>query len=187
MIIDNPDLPDFIENALRLVAATAIGGLIGLNRDLRGKPTGLRTLGLVALGSALVTLSTTTYAGLAAHPDALSRVVQGVIQGIIAGVGFLGAGVILRDVRAGEVHGLTTAATVWVTAAIGIVCGLGQWALAATAATITLILLVLGGPLEALSARPRKTKGRAVQLEDDEAAQFSASKAARPDASQPNQ
>ncbi len=77
------------------------------------------------------------------HPDALSRVVQGVIQGIMAGISFIGAGVILRDHKAGEVTGLTTAATVWVTAALGIACGLGAWVI--VAATLALALFVLAG------------------------------------------
>src|SRR4051812_14563259 len=77
------------------------------------------------------------------HPDALSRVVQGVIQGVMAGISFIGAGVVLRDHRAGEVTGLTTAATVWVTAALGIACGLGAWVTVVT--TLTLALFVLAG------------------------------------------
>ena len=77
------------------------------------------------------------------HPDALSRVVQGVIQGIMAGISFIGAGVILRDHKAGEVTGLTTAATVWITAALGIACGLGAWVI--VAATLALALFVLAG------------------------------------------
>jgi putative Mg2+ transporter-C (MgtC) family protein len=77
------------------------------------------------------------------HPDALSRVVQGVIQGIMAGISFIGAGVILRDHKAGEVTGLTTAATVWVAAALGIACGLGAWVI--VTATLVLALFVLAG------------------------------------------
>jgi putative Mg2+ transporter-C (MgtC) family protein len=89
----------------------------------------MRTLGLVSLGAAVVSLSTIHFQGLAHHPDALSRVVQGIIQGIMAGIGFIGAGVILRDRETQTVKGLTTAATVWVTAALGIAYGLAAWAI----------------------------------------------------------
>ena len=90
----------------------------GLNRDLKGKPSGARTLALVSLGAALVALAATHYPGMAGHPDAMSRVVQD-IQGVMAGVGFIGAGMILRDSATKSVRNLTTAATVWVTAALG--------------------------------------------------------------------
>lgn len=86
-----------LDTIYRLTSATAVGVGIGLNRDLVGKPLGMRTLGLVGLGAAVVTLATIEYHGLADQPDALSRVVQGVIQGIMAGIGFIGAGAILRD------------------------------------------------------------------------------------------
>jgi putative Mg2+ transporter-C (MgtC) family protein len=96
---------DILDIALRLGAAVVVGMLIGLNRDLANKPIGVRTLGLVSLGAAIVAISTVHFRGLADHPDALSRVVQGVIQGIMAGIGFIGAGVILRDTEARTVKG----------------------------------------------------------------------------------
>jgi len=128
---------------MRLGAATGAGMAIGLNRDLTHKPIGMRTLALVALGAAAVTVSSIQFSFMDNHPDALSRVVQGVIQGIMAGISFIGAGVILRDHKTGEVTGLTTAATVWVTAALGIACGLGAWVV--VAATLALALFVLAG------------------------------------------
>ena len=85
----------------------------------------MRTLGLVALGAAVVAVAAIQVPGMAENPDAMSRVVQGIIQGVMAGISFIGAGVILRDAKARTVEGLTTAATVWVTAALGIACGLG--------------------------------------------------------------
>jgi putative Mg2+ transporter-C (MgtC) family protein len=136
------------DTVLRLGAAVVAGMAIGINRDLTDKPIGMRTLGLVALGAAALTVGTIQFRDLVDNPHALSRVLQGVIQGIMAGIGFLGAGVILRNVHAGEVHGLTTAASVWVTAALGIVCGLAAWRVAAVAIALTLILLVLVGWLE---------------------------------------
>jgi putative Mg2+ transporter-C (MgtC) family protein len=135
--------------ALRLGAAVAAGILIGLNRDLQNKPIGMRTLGLVSLGAAVVTVATIQVPGMAENPDAMSRVVQGLIQGIMAGISFIGAGVILHDKNAMAVHGLTTAATVWVTAGMGIACGLAAWRSVAIALVLALLLLVALGKLEA--------------------------------------
>ena len=122
---------DFIDTILRLGAAVAAGVIVGINRDLANEPIGMRTLGLVALGAAVVSLTTIRFEGMADNPDAMSRVVQGIIQGIMAGISFIGAGVILRDTQARTVEELTTAATVWVTAAVGIACGLAAGPLSA--------------------------------------------------------
>lgn len=137
-----------IDAALRLVTAMAAGMALGLNRDLSDKPTGMRTLGLVALGAALVALAGLQVDGMATDPDATSRVIQGVIQGVLTGIGFLGAGVVLRDRSAGRIRGLTTAALVWVTAAVGIACALASWALIALGVVLALFLLVVLHPLE---------------------------------------
>ena len=137
-----------VDIVLRLGASVLTGAAIGINRDLANKPIGMRTLALVALGAAVVSLAGTHIEGIAANPDALSRVVQGIIQGVMAGISFIGAGVILRDPRARTVDGLTTAATVWVTAALGIACGLGMWGVVVIASAIALILLVAVGWLE---------------------------------------
>ena len=121
-----------------------VGGAIGLNRDMHGKPAGLRMLGLVALGSALATVSVAGFSSSPAFPaDALSRI----IQGVLAGVGFLGAGVIMRD-ESGQVHRLNTAASVWVTAVLGVVCGLGEWPTAFIGALLVLILLTVGARID---------------------------------------
>jgi putative Mg2+ transporter-C (MgtC) family protein len=138
---------------LRLAAAAAAGMAIGINRDLQNKPIGTRTLGLVAVGAAVVALAAIQFPGMAENPDAASRVVQGVIQGVMAGISFIGAGVILRDPRAQVVQGLTTAATVWVAAALGIACGLGAWVTAALALVIALALLAVLPWIEAGIAR----------------------------------
>jgi len=142
-----------IENLLRLSGAASVGMAIGINRDLRGKPTGMRTLGLVCLGAALVALTGIQLPEIIGHPDATSRVVQGIIQGVMTGIGFVGAGAVLRDQKALEVHGLTTAATVWVTAALGIACAIAPWHLVAVATFITLVLLVIASPLERVFER----------------------------------
>jgi putative Mg2+ transporter-C (MgtC) family protein len=123
---------DMQEIIVRLVAAVLAGGALGIDREWRDKPAGIRTLALVSLGAALVCVSTTHLAVLDAQPDAMSRVVQGIIQGIMAGVGFLGAGAVLQKPGENAVEGLTTAATVWVAAAIGVACGLANWTVAAS-------------------------------------------------------
>jgi putative Mg2+ transporter-C (MgtC) family protein len=136
---------DFAEVILRLGAATLIGAAIGLNRDLHGKPIGVRTLGLVGLASAIVTFSIVSYGGAAVRSiDAASRVMQGVVTGI----GFLGAGVIVRQNIGDRVHGLTSAACAWTTACLGLVCGLAAWPIVATGVVLVFILLLFGGPFE---------------------------------------
>lgn len=142
-----------IEAVLRLFAAAVIGMAIGINRDLHGKPTGMRTLGLVCMGATLVSLAAIRVTDLIQHPDATSRVVQGILQGVLTGIGFVGAGVVLRDPEGHHVHGLTTAATVWVTAALGIACALADWHLIFLGAFMTLLLLSAVKPLERLAER----------------------------------
>jgi putative Mg2+ transporter-C (MgtC) family protein len=128
---------------LRLFAAIAVGAALGIDRDLERKPIGARTLALVSLGAAVLAVATLNVPGIYDNKDALSRVVQGLIQGVMAGIGFIGAGVIIRRPEVELVKGLTTAATVWVAAAIGIACGLGQWIVVGTATVLALIVLVL--------------------------------------------
>ena len=130
---------DTLEIAIRLCAAAFAGVLLGLNRDLHGKPTGVRTLGLVALGSALAVLSVR-------HASAADA--SRVVQGIVTGVGFLGAGVIIRSGEDHHVHGLTTAACVWVTACLGAACAIADWRIILLGIVLVFIILVVGGPLE---------------------------------------
>ena len=135
-----------LDIALRLGAATLVGAVIGLNRDLHGKPTGVRTLGLVGLGAALVVLASTDFLAtpLSADGNPASRA----IQGVITGIGFLGAGVIFRGGGGKKVQGFTTAALIWLTACMGIVCGLGAWIPAAVAFCLVFLLIFGGGSLE---------------------------------------
>src|SRR4051794_10219093 len=83
-----------IDIVLRLLAAAAAGIVLGLQRELNDKPIGMRTLALVSLGAAIVSVAAVRYAGLAGEPDAISRALQGALQGLMIGVGFIGAGVI---------------------------------------------------------------------------------------------
>ena len=133
------------EAVLRMVAAVLIGCVVGLDRNLHGKPTGVKTLGLVALGSCLVTMAGSAFvlSGSADNTNA-----GRVIQGVITGIGFLGAGVIVQHGSERKISGLTTAASIWVTAALGIVCGIGAWEIAAISTVLLLLLLSVGGPIE---------------------------------------
>lgn len=134
--------------ALRLMVAALMGGLLGLNRYLHHKNIGIRTLGLVAIMSAALVAGSLESAG----SEAASRV----IQGIITGIGFIGAGVIVRQQGDHAVRGLTTAATVWVAAAIGILCGLGNWRLLVIGSALVGLLLLDGGRLEKWIAATQK-------------------------------
>ncbi|MFZ5674442.1 MAG: MgtC/SapB family protein [Pseudomonadota bacterium] len=135
--------PQFLDTGLRLGAATAVGVIIGINRDMKDKPAGMRTLGLVALGAAVITLAAIQYEGMAEHADALSRVIQGVLQGIMTGVGFIGVGAILRDREAQRIEGVTTAASVWMTAALAVACAFAAWRIVLIGLVLALVLLVV--------------------------------------------
>lgn len=130
------------ETVLRLLASLLCGVCIGINRDLHHKPAGFRTFALVGVGSALVTLVAVRQSGV--NSDAVSRV----IQGVLTGIGFVGAGVIFHSDVGRPVKGLTTAAAVWLTAGLGVACGLGRYLLAGTATVLALLILIIGGPIE---------------------------------------
>jgi putative Mg2+ transporter-C (MgtC) family protein len=137
-------LLDWSEIVLRLGVATLAGGLIGLDRDLHGKPIGLKTLGLVGLATAVVVMLALPPGEATRIADATSRV----IQGILTGIGFLGAGVIVRGAHGFRVHGLTSAACVWLAACAGIACGVGQWRIVSVGLAIAFILLLVGHRVE---------------------------------------
>ena len=122
----------------RLLLAGVIGGLVGAEREMRHKPAGFRTNILIALGCAVFTIVSMTLSP--ANPDRIAA-------NIVTGVGFLGAGAIMRNPRGG-VHGVTTAATVWVNAALGTSAGAGLYALAIIATAITLAVLAILGRIE---------------------------------------
>lgn len=143
---------------LRLLVACVLGGAIGVNRELRGKPAGLRTHALVSLGAALLTL----IALALASADATDRyaATSRVIQGLVAGVGFIGGGVILRREQSNEVHGLSTAASVWIVAAVGVAVGGGLWVAASTGAALALTILLLGEKFDRALRRRDGTETR---------------------------
>ncbi len=130
------------EITLRLVCAVFAGAVIGLNRWFYHKPAGLGTHGLVALSAAMACIIATHTKG--ADPGSASRT----IQGLVTGVGFIGAGVIMRENQGQHVHGLTTAASVWVSAILGIACGLSDFVIPAIGLVLTLFILFIGKRLE---------------------------------------
>jgi putative Mg2+ transporter-C (MgtC) family protein len=143
---DLPDLEALTQVVVRLLVAAVLGGVLGLQREYHGKEAGVRTHMLVAIGSALFVL-VPVQAG--ADADGLSRV----IQGVVAGVGFLCAGTILKVAGSGEeqVRGLTTAAGIWLTAAIGIAVGLGREMTGVLCTVLALAVLALEGPVRRLA------------------------------------
>lgn len=132
---------------IRLLAAIFLGGLIGLQREAAGKPAGLRTHTLVCLGTTLIIVSC---AAAAFSIDASSRV----IQGVITGIGFIGAGSILKLGEEHSIRGLTTSASIWATAAVGIAVGLGRVGIGLIAAVLTVLILAVVGALERRLKRP---------------------------------
>ena len=127
-------LTSFPEALVRLALAAVLGGAVGLEREYRHKPAGLRTNMLIAFGSALFSILSVELGAGAGSPDRIAAQV-------VTGIGFLGAGAILRS--GDHIHGLTTAATIWVNAAIGMAAGLGSYTVATLAAAITLVVLAL--------------------------------------------
>ena len=134
----------------RLCVALLAGGIIGIEREITGKPAGLRTYMLVSFGSALFVLIPILLGSFDQSADALPRV----IQGITAGVGFVGGGVILRESQpnseGAKVRGLTSAAAIWVSSALGVAAACGLWQLSLVASGLTLMVLKLVKKLEPL-------------------------------------
>ncbi|ANI99500.1 MgtC/SapB transporter [Polynucleobacter wuianus] len=132
---------------LRLSLALLVGAILGLNRWLHHKSAGIRTHSLVSIGSATAVLLISDFV----QDDAQS--VSRVLQGLITGLGFLGAGVIIREQRSQKILGLTTAASIWSCALIGAAFGAGQFALGGISLGAILVTLIMGGPLERLVAK----------------------------------
>lgn len=145
---DLPDVEQATRITLRLLIAAILGGVLGYERERKGKAAGLRTHMLVALGAALFVIAP-QQAGVSDND--MTRV----LQGIIAGVGFLGVGTIIRGRGEGEAKGLTTAAGIWLTAAIGVAAGLGREATAVLATVLALVILALLPRIE----KPNESKG----------------------------
>jgi putative Mg2+ transporter-C (MgtC) family protein len=149
-------LPDtkeeFVHVIIRIIAAALLGAIVGIQRERAGKPAGLRTHILVCLGTTVFVLSCSE---VGMSLDGLSRV----IQGIITGIGFIGAGSILKLDEKGDIQGLTTAAGIWMMAAVGAAVGLGSLGVAVLSTLLTLIVLAVVGSLERRSTRASTKKG----------------------------
>ena len=152
---DLPGVGAVTQLVLRMLLAALLGGVLGYQRERQGKEAGLRTHMLVALGSAFFVL-VPLQAGMSIGD--LSRV----LQGLIAGIGFLIAGTILKSQAEGHIHGLTTAAGLWLTGAVGVAVGLGREASAVLGAVLAFIILALlpqVRPPAETNDRPREDTG----------------------------
>jgi putative Mg2+ transporter-C (MgtC) family protein len=155
-----PDSESLARITLRLMIAMIFGAVIGIQRERAGKPAGLRTHMLVSSGTAVFVIASEEF-GM--NPDSISRV----IQGLVTGIGFLGAGAILKIYDKREVEGLTTAAGIWMTAALGVAIGLGRFGLALVATVLAWMTLSLVRQLEdILNKGSRKGEKDAVSAKD---------------------
>lgn len=145
-----PNSRQLTQVIIRLIAATILGAVVGIQRERAGKPAGLRTHVLVTLGTAVFVLACS---GVGMSSDGLSRV----IQGIITGIGFIGAGSILKLNEQRDIKGLTTAASVWMVAAIGVAVGLGSLGVALLSTLFTLIILGLAGLYDLRAEKKQST------------------------------
>lgn len=140
------------ELILRMIAGMAAGIAIGWERTAKQSSAGIRTFGLVGLGTATAGALFSD----ASETDSASRV----IQGVLTGIGFLGAGVITLSREGARPRGLTTAAAIWVTAAVGCAAGLGDWPIVLTATALALMLLVIDHSIERFAGRRTKQAGQ---------------------------
>ncbi|HKG61490.1 MAG TPA: MgtC/SapB family protein [Pyrinomonadaceae bacterium] len=145
-----PDRERLVIVLLRVFAAVLLGAVVGIERERAGKPAGLRTHMLVSLGTAVVVIACQD---ATMSLDGLSRV----IQGIVTGIGFIGAGTILKLNEQREIQGLTTAAGLWMTAAIGVAAGLGILGVAVIGTLVTVLILVLEHFIDSRRNAQKKT------------------------------
>ena len=145
------DRQHFLRVVIRLLAAMIFGGIIGIQRERSGKAAGFRTHMMVCLGTAVFVITCST---VGMEFDAMSRV----IQGLVTGIGFIGAGTILKLEGEEEIIGLTTAAGIWMTAAIGITVGLGAVGVGLMSTVLALVILALAQPLEDFVQKRRDAK-----------------------------
>ncbi len=148
-----PDAAQMARVIIRLLAAALMGAMVGIQRERAGKPAGVRTHMLVAMGAALFVLACLEF-GMSASD--LSRV----IQGLATGIGFIGGGAILKLTEEREVEGLTTAAGIWMTAAVGVAAGLGRWGSATLGIVLTLIILSIIGQITYQMQKRQESKSQ---------------------------
>jgi putative Mg2+ transporter-C (MgtC) family protein len=158
------DFDAIINIFARLGLALIAGSVLGLNRWLHHKSAGIRTHSLVALGAAVGMLMIDSHAG--SDAQAHSRV----LQGLVTGIGFLGAGVIIREHNSRKIHGLTTAASVWTCALLGAAFGAGQYLIGVAALLTIMFIMLIGGRIEQAVGRALGiTRESEVPEEKDEA------------------
>lgn len=145
-----PTADQFAHVVVRLLAAALLGGIVGYERERAGRPAGLRTHMLVSLGAALFVISGEEF-GMDSEDLAV------VIQGIATGIGFIGGGAILKLADEQEIKGLTTAAGIWMTAAVGVAAGLGRWGSAGIGVLLTWIILSILYKFEKHSIKPKNS------------------------------
>lgn len=154
---------EWLDIASRLGLAVLLGGLLGLDRELRHHAAGLRTHMLVALGAATTTvMALSLYDRLLLDNPQINADPLRAIEGVIAAIGFIGAGAIIQGQSAGRVHGLTTAANIWICGAIGLAAGAGHHMVAIACFLFALFILSILGLIE------RQLKSRAAQEAEDE-------------------
>lgn len=151
-----PDARQFTQVLIRLVASALLGAVIGLQRERAGKPAGIKTHILATLGTTVFVLAC---AGYGMSSDGLSRV----IQGIVTGIGFLGAGAILKLDESRDIKGLTTAASIWISAAIGVAVGLGGLGLALLATILTMLVLAILGSMDLPNLKKNDAPSESVE------------------------
>lgn len=149
--------------AIRLLAAFVVGCALGINRDLHRKAAGIRTIGIVSLAAAMLVMA----AGGAGPGQPGFTDTSRIIQGVLTGIGFLGAGVIVRGEVGAQVHGLTTAAIVWLAAGVGVLAGIGAWIELGAGTILVFILLMFGGPVERWVYRTFAPAGPAAGASQD--------------------
>ena len=141
------DLESVVNVLERVGAATLLGGILGLDRELRERSAGLRTHMMVAIGAAIFIM-----AGLGAA-GGVGRDVTRVVQGIVVGIGFIGGGTILKLTEQQRVKGLTTASSIWLAAGVGTACGLAEFTLAVVGTAISVVVLAALRPVEKFLSR----------------------------------
>jgi putative Mg2+ transporter-C (MgtC) family protein len=159
MLLDLPEsIASLQDAALKLGAAALLGGLLGLEREVRNKPLGLRTNMLMSIGACAFALIVMDLVELFRRDPDLGPIDPSrVIQGIIEGIGFLGTGAIIQ--ARGQVVGATTGATIWVVGALGLACGFGLFLHAVLLAVIAFLVLSVLGALERWIARRNGASG----------------------------
>jgi len=150
---------DFDVMVYRIVAAIAAGAAVGLERQFRDKPAGLRTLVLISAGACIFSMVSILVPGKMADQGRIAAQ-------IVTGVGFLGAGSILRSTK--SIYGLTTAATIWIAAALGMACGFGHFLIAVVGAITTLVVLILFHSLGARIDVSRTIRKHRIATRDDQ-------------------